>query len=74
MESIVDGTWGSGPWPEEVVLADILLETRWTWREWNDTPVWIQRAVWDFVICRRRKQHEEHERAERETQQARRGR
>jgi alpha-amylase/alpha-mannosidase (GH57 family) len=53
MESILDGTWASGPWPEEMVVADVLLETGWTWQAWCATPAYIQRVVVDFIQARR---------------------
>lgn len=65
IESVYDGTWGSGPVPEEIVLADLLLETGWTWREWSDTPRWIQQTVADTIRARRERDQREAEGQER---------
>lgn len=68
MESILDGTWGSGPWPEEVVVADVLLETGWTWRDWEDTPPYIQRVVCDFLYARRKTEADQADQQRRESE------
>ena len=62
MESILDGTWGSGPWPQEVLIADMLLETGWTWSQWDETPPYWQRVIIDYVSARRRAEKAEHDR------------
>ena len=69
MMSIFDGTWGSGPWPEEMVLADLLLETGWTWAEWDATPPYLQRVIFDFIQMRREKQQEDAHEQERRMRQ-----
>ena len=48
MESILDGTWASGDAPEEFVLARVLDKTGWSWPEWEATPPYVQRLVWDY--------------------------
>lgn len=53
IESILDGTWASGPPPEELVVADVLLETHWTWDDWCNTPPYIQRVMVDVIHARR---------------------
>lgn len=53
IESIAEGTWGSGPWPDELVIADLLLETKWTWTDLQATPTYIQRVVIDTIQARR---------------------
>ncbi len=75
MESILDGTWGSGPWPEEVAVADVLLETGWTWQQWNDTPGYVQRFVSDFLYAKRKAEADRVEEQQREQEaRARHGR
>ncbi len=65
IESVYDGTWGSGPVPDEVIIADILLETGWTWDAWLATPRWIQQTVSDTIRARREREAREAEDQER---------
>lgn len=57
--SVYDGTWASGPWPEELVIAEVLLETGWSWRQWLATPAYMQRVVVDVIEARRRRDQDE---------------
>jgi hypothetical protein len=68
IESIFDGTWASGPPPDELVVADTLLETGWTWRDWCDTPPYIRRVMVDVINARReaRQRHAEQQQREQE--------
>jgi len=55
-----------------LVLADILLETGWTWRDWLDTPPYIQSVMVLVVQTRRRAENERTERQQHEMEAARR--
>lgn len=65
-----DGTWASGPWPSELVDFEVMREMRWTWRELQDTPLYVRRFCADFVQLRRKAQLDADERAIRSAQQA----
>ena len=71
MESIFDGTWATGAPPEEFVLARVLDQTGWSWPEWEATPPYIQRVMWDYYQA---KDAAEAAKAERQQDDARRGR
>lgn len=66
MESIFEGTWASGPWPDEVIIADVLLETGWTWTAWCETPPYIRTVVVDLINTRRKAQQAENDRQQAE--------
>lgn len=53
MMSVYDGTWGSGRVADEIVICDVLLETGWTFAQWDATPRWIQRTMVDTIAFRR---------------------
>ena len=67
MESIFEGTWASGPAPDEFILARVLDKTGWSWPEWEATPPYIQRVMWDYhqakdaaeAAAQERQQHEQ---------------
>ncbi|MEV8523128.1 hypothetical protein AB0451_03070 [Streptomyces sp. NPDC052000] len=52
-ESIYEGTWSSGPAPEEVVDFEIMREMGWSWRDLEATPIYVRRYVWDLILARR---------------------
>ncbi|MFE4867734.1 hypothetical protein [Streptomyces sp. NPDC056682] len=52
-ESIYEGTWASGPAPEEVVDFEIMREMGWSWRDLEATPIYVRRYVWDLILTRR---------------------
>jgi len=65
-ESVYDGTWSSGPAPEELVDFEVMREMGWSWRELQeDTPLYVRRYVWDFLLIRRQAEHDAQERANR---------
>lgn len=72
IESIADGTWASGPWPEEIVIVDVLLETRWSWTDWCTTPAYIQQVVIDVIQARRAQEQAEGERRQAQMEAAKR--
>jgi hypothetical protein len=73
IESIYDGTWGGGPVPEELPVAEIILETHWSWDDYDRCPPYIRQLIWDVIQIRRRKDNETRERQHREAEQAKRG-
>jgi hypothetical protein len=54
------------------VLADILLETKWSWQEWEQTPVYIRNVMVVTVQARRRAENDRAERQQAEMEAARR--
>jgi hypothetical protein len=54
-------------------VAEVLLETGWTWDDWCATPPYLQRVVWDVIQTRRKKAADDAERQERESAAARGG-
>jgi hypothetical protein len=49
VESIVDGTWGSGAPPAEFIDFQLMREMKWTYDELKAVPVYVQRYCWDFL-------------------------
>jgi hypothetical protein len=41
-------------------------ELRWSWRELEETPLYVRQFCWDFIMRRRRVQNEQREHAQRE--------
>lgn len=37
----------------------------WSWRELQDTPLYVRRYVWDLLLIRRQAEHDAQERANR---------
>ncbi|MBV6697434.1 hypothetical protein KV557_09890 [Kitasatospora aureofaciens] len=64
-ESIYDGTWSSGPPPDEVVDFELMLATGWTWQELQETPWYVRRYTWDLMLTRRQAEQDAQERASR---------
>lgn len=64
-ESVYDGTWSSGPPPEELTDFEVMREMGWTWQELQDTPLYVRRYVWDLILTRRQAEHDAQERANR---------
>lgn len=64
-ESIYDGTWSSGPPPDEVVDFEVMREMGWSWRELQATPWYVRRYVWDLMGIRRQAEQDAQERANR---------
>jgi hypothetical protein len=52
-ESVYEGTWSSGPAPEELVDFEVMREMGWTWRDLQDTPFYVRRFTWDLILARR---------------------
>lgn len=52
-ESIYEGTWSSGPAPEELVDFEIMREMGWSWQDLETTPIYVRRYVWDLLLARR---------------------
>ncbi|MEV5944450.1 hypothetical protein [Streptomyces sp. NPDC051994] len=52
-ESIYEGTWASGPAPEEFVDFEVMREMGWSWQDLETTPIYVRRYVWDLLLARR---------------------
>jgi hypothetical protein len=48
------------------VIADILLETGWTWAAWLATPRWIQQTMSDTIRARRERDQRAQDEQERQ--------
>jgi hypothetical protein len=55
-ESIYDGTWSSGPPPDEVEDFELMHEFGWTWQELQATPHYVRRFTWDLLCLKRQAQ------------------
>lgn len=33
---------------------ELMQEMHWTWRDYEDTPVFVRQFCWDFIMRRRR--------------------
>ncbi|MCC9307680.1 hypothetical protein LN042_11295 [Kitasatospora sp. RB6PN24] len=64
-ESIYEGTWASGPPPEELVDFEVMREMGWSWQELQDTPFYVRRFTWDLICARREAERAANERAAR---------
>jgi hypothetical protein len=73
IESIYNGTWGGGPAPEELPIAEIILETGWSFGDYLDCPRYFRQVIWDVIQTRRRAEAEAQERQRREVESAKRG-
>ncbi|MEV8324506.1 hypothetical protein [Kitasatospora sp. NPDC056731] len=49
MESILDGTWGSGAAPSEWVDFLLMRRMHWSWAELQETPGYVRRYCADFL-------------------------
>jgi hypothetical protein len=47
--SIVDGTWASGPAPEEFVAWLLMREMHWSWEDYERTPPYVRQISFDFL-------------------------
>lgn len=48
-ESIIDGTWASGAPPKEFFDFMLMREFKWSWRQLQETPLYVQMFCWDFL-------------------------
>lgn len=62
-ESIYDGTWSSGPPPEELVDFEVMREMGWSWQQLQETPFYVRRFTWDLICTRREAERAANERA-----------
>jgi hypothetical protein len=62
-ESVYEGTWSSGPPPDEVIDFEVMREMGWTWTELQDTPWYVRRFTWDLICARRQAEKAAHERS-----------
>ncbi|WP_055590124.1 hypothetical protein [Peterkaempfera griseoplana] len=51
-EAIYEGTWSSGPPPEELEDFELMKEMGWTWDELQATPAYVRKFSWDFINAR----------------------
>lgn len=58
-ESIYDGTWSSGPPPQELRDFELCHAMHWSWQELQETPLYVQRAFWDLLQARRNAEREQ---------------
>jgi hypothetical protein len=70
-ESIYEGTWNSGPPPQELMDFEVMREMKWTFAELEATPLYVRRYVQDFIVARRNAQREAEEKANRKANQGR---
>lgn len=52
-ESIYEGTWSSGPPPDELRDFELMREMGWTFWELRQTPVYVVQYCWDMLLARR---------------------
>ncbi|MFD0405622.1 hypothetical protein [Kitasatospora sp. NPDC127116] len=64
-ESIYDGTWSSGPPPDEVVDFEVMREMGWSWQELQGAPWYVRRYTWDLLLIRRQAEQQAQERGTR---------
>jgi hypothetical protein len=64
-ESVYEGTWSSGPIPDELRDFELMRAMGWTWAELEDTPVYVRRFTWDLLCARRAAKAAANERAAR---------
>lgn len=57
-----DGTWSSGPVPDELADFEVMREMHWSWAELQATPPYIRRFCWDFTLARRKAENDAAER------------
>ena len=62
-ESIFEGTWASGPAPDELVDFELMHEFGWTWDELQNTPAYMRAVTWDLLNAKRHAQNEANRRA-----------
>lgn len=43
---------------------ELMLEMHWTWRDYEETPLFVRQFCWDFIMRRRRIQRSQQERQE----------
>jgi len=64
-ESVYDGTWSSGPAPQELEDFELMREMHWTWRDLQECPAYVRRFCWDLTLARRDAERAAHEKAQR---------
>jgi hypothetical protein len=65
VDSIYDGTWASGPPPEEFIEFELCYAMHWSTEDYARTPLYKRRVFWDCLQSRRRAEKEAQERRDR---------
>jgi len=65
-ESIYEGTWASGPPPQELIDFELMRFMGWSWPDLEATPLYVRRYCWDLMQARLEAEAAAHERAVRE--------
>lgn len=58
IQSVYDGTWGGSTVPQEIVDFEIMREMHWSWKQLQETPVYVRRFTWDCIQARREAEQE----------------
>lgn len=64
-ESIYEGTWASGPPPEELVDFEFCYAMHLSWQDYQAMPLYVRRVWWDLLQARRNAEHDRNERGRR---------
>lgn len=67
-EAVIQGTWGGGPVPAELINFTLMREFHWTFDDLKATPMYVLRYCWDYLQATW-----QHEQDEADTQQRRSG-
>lgn len=62
IQSVYNGTWGSGAIPQEIVDFEICREMHLSWSEYQDMPAYVRRVWWDCIMAMRDAEEEQHRR------------
>ncbi len=58
IQSVYNGTWGSGAPPKEIIDFELCREMHLSWLELQRTPQYVQRVWWDCIQARREAEEE----------------
>lgn len=70
-ESVYDGTWASGPLPQEMQDFELMREMHWSWEALQATPHYVRRFTWDLILTRRAAEKAANEKASRQANHGR---
>lgn len=64
-ESVYEGTWSSGPPPQELEDYELMREMKWSFADLQATPPYVRRFCWDLMNARRNAEAAASEKAQR---------
>lgn len=58
---MIEGSWGGGQVPSELINFALMREFHWTFAALADTPMYVLRYCWDLLQASKQHEHDQAE-------------